>query len=209
MNTTPLWVPILVGGLGLFGTVIAGLGGVWLTQRGADRREAVAWERQIEREHAQWAREDAARTFEFRRSAYVDFYQAAFAALMLLATYAGKITRREVYTDDPEVAARDADLQNALDVIQIYGTPKVLALAQKVQQGLFSSRVIVSQMHVANIDDELGKQSEAGGTALLELHTAIREELGVPDDDSPDAEAWRARFAWMLRGSAEVATADD
>ena len=114
MNTTPLWVPLVVAGLGLLGTAVAGLGGVWITQRRADKRETVAWDRQQERERAQWAREDAARTFEFRRSAYADFYQAAWAVLMLTVTFMGKVLRREAYLDDPEVAARDADLQTAL-----------------------------------------------------------------------------------------------
>ena len=61
-----------------------------------------------------------------------------------------------------------------------------------------SSRVIVSQMHVANIDDGLRDQSRAAGTALTDLHNAIREELGVPNDDSPNAEAWRAQWARLL-----------
>jgi hypothetical protein len=79
MNTTPLQVPLVVAGLGLIGTAFGALGGAWLTQRRADRREELNWNRDLEREQARWAREDTARTFEYRRKAYVNFYQAAAA----------------------------------------------------------------------------------------------------------------------------------
>ncbi len=72
---TPLWVPILVAAMGLFGTVAAGVGGVLLTQRHTARREKVAYEREREREHERWARDDQARTFEHRREAYARFYE--------------------------------------------------------------------------------------------------------------------------------------
>lgn len=39
MNTTPLWVPIVVAAMGLVGTVAATVGGVCITQRLANRRE--------------------------------------------------------------------------------------------------------------------------------------------------------------------------
>lgn len=195
MNT-PMWLPLVVAAVGIVGT----LSGVWLTSHLAHKREAISWTRQQEQEKTRWAREDAARTFEFRRSAYVAFYEAAFDALLLIAVYMGKVARLEVDADaDAEVTGRDADLQKALDAIRIYGTPRVLALAEEVQQGLASSRVVVSQMHVTQIDDHLKKESETGGRAFAELHFAIREELGVPNTDSPDAEAWRSRWAQLLQ----------
>jgi hypothetical protein len=43
--TTPLWVPLLVAGLGLLGTIIGTVSGVLITQRRSDRRELAAWER--------------------------------------------------------------------------------------------------------------------------------------------------------------------
>lgn len=59
--------------MGLVGTVSGGVAGIVLTQRRADRREQQAWDREREREQELWAREDAARTFEHRREAYIDF----------------------------------------------------------------------------------------------------------------------------------------
>lgn len=69
MTTTPLWVLLVIAGLGLLGTVL----GAVITQRKADRRETLQWERMRDREREQWAREDALRTFEQRSSRYMDF----------------------------------------------------------------------------------------------------------------------------------------
>jgi Ni/Co efflux regulator RcnB len=76
MQTTPLWVPIVVAGVGVLGTIVAGIAGVLITQRQADRRDAKTWERERERERERWAREDESRTFEHRRESYADFYDA-------------------------------------------------------------------------------------------------------------------------------------
>lgn len=72
MSQTPLWVPLVVAGLGLLGAVCGTIVGVLITQRRSDRREQVAWNRERERERERWAREDAMRTFEHR--AYERFY---------------------------------------------------------------------------------------------------------------------------------------
>jgi hypothetical protein len=71
MNTT-----LVVAVIGVVGTVVGTISGVLITQLLSDRREKAAWDRETEREQARWAREDEARTFEYRRAAYVDFYQA-------------------------------------------------------------------------------------------------------------------------------------
>lgn len=196
MNTTPLWVPLAVAGLGLLGTISAGLGGVWLTQRRADKREAASWAREAEREQARWEREDAARTFEFRRSAYLDLYRAAFADFILSMTYMGEATQLGEDSDDPEVVSRAAELQRAIEAIQIYGSFRVLALAEKTQSAGLAYRIIFSQMGVVEVGDSLAQAGQQWGKLLGELHFAIREELGI-SDESPDAEAWRSRWAWL------------
>lgn len=75
MTTTPLWVPLVVAGIGVLGTLVGAIGGVLVTQRRSDRREEVVWQREREREQQRWAREDAARTFERRLEAYSEFYE--------------------------------------------------------------------------------------------------------------------------------------
>lgn len=73
VQTTPLWVPIVIAAVGVVGTFGAGVTGVLITQRRADRRDSDAWTREREREAERWAREDEMRTFEHRREAYADF----------------------------------------------------------------------------------------------------------------------------------------
>jgi hypothetical protein len=79
VSTTPLWVPIVVAGIGVAGTLTAGIAGGLITQRWADRRDDKTWERERLREQERWRREDQARTFEHRRAAFEDFYQAVKA----------------------------------------------------------------------------------------------------------------------------------
>jgi hypothetical protein len=71
--TTPLWVPLLVAALGLIATVSGTLMGAWVTAVRADRREDLRWERERAKEREAWAREDAQRTFEQRRTCYIEF----------------------------------------------------------------------------------------------------------------------------------------
>lgn len=76
MTTTPLWVPLVVAGLGVLGTVVGTIAGVLITQKRSDRREQANWNRERERERERWEREDAQRTFEQRRMVYVEFYES-------------------------------------------------------------------------------------------------------------------------------------
>lgn len=79
MTTTPLWVPLVVTGIGVLGTLTAGIASGLITQRWANEREDKAWARERERERDRWAREDEARTFELRREVLEGFYQAVKA----------------------------------------------------------------------------------------------------------------------------------
>jgi hypothetical protein len=72
----PLWVPLLVGLLGLLGVLYA----QWRsdvreqrTRNEARQREQEQWDRQERQRHEQWAREDATRSYEQRRDAYLRF----------------------------------------------------------------------------------------------------------------------------------------
>jgi hypothetical protein len=66
----------VVAGIGVVGTLAAGVAGGLVTQRWANEREAKAWARDRERGQERWAREDEARTFEHRREVLEDFYEA-------------------------------------------------------------------------------------------------------------------------------------
>src|SRR5665647_3462696 len=70
MNSTPLWLPLAVAGIGLLGTIVGTITGVLIAQRRSDRREREAWQRERDRERQLWAREDALRNFEQRRDTF-------------------------------------------------------------------------------------------------------------------------------------------
>lgn len=67
--------------MGLVSTVV----GIVVTQTMANRRERESWRRDTNREQQRWEREDQARTFEHRRVAYVEFFEAL--RRMQLAAY--------------------------------------------------------------------------------------------------------------------------
>lgn len=74
-----MWVPLVVAGIGVAGTLIGGISGGLIAQRRASQREKHAWAREREREQQRWAREDEARTFELRREVFEELYQAVKA----------------------------------------------------------------------------------------------------------------------------------
>ena len=113
MNTTPLWVPLVVTALGFVGIVV--------TQFIANRRERKNWDRERKRERERWSREDQARTFEHRRAAYVEFYES-------LRSMQGR-----VYSHGSEDAYGPPELEEdwgldaweKLQVLELYPTPRI------------------------------------------------------------------------------------
>jgi hypothetical protein len=109
-GTIPLWVPLVVAVLGLIGTAGGAIAGVVITQRRSDARDRAAWKRERER----WVREDAARTLDLRREAYIEFYAANKECLR-------RGRRRKAI--DPRNRSFDAELAvlGALEKVCIYG----------------------------------------------------------------------------------------
>jgi hypothetical protein len=60
-----VYIPLVVA--------LLGIGGVLLNQHMANRREDARIRGEHEREQRTWAREDAARSYEHRRAAYIEF----------------------------------------------------------------------------------------------------------------------------------------
>jgi hypothetical protein len=130
VNSTPLWVPLIVAGIGLLGTIVGTVSGVLITQRRSDRREAAAWERERARERELWAREDVLRNFEARRDACVGFYEVlremvriAYDHGMGLSEQPPDAAEGELPFDWNMAAARK------LEHLRIYASPDVLAAA--------------------------------------------------------------------------------
>ncbi len=87
--TTTVWVPLVTAGVGLVTGVGAALGAAFLTERRADRREELRWQREREdrqeqwqRERGdrqgQWQREDSLRWLQERHLAYARFLGALY-----------------------------------------------------------------------------------------------------------------------------------
>jgi hypothetical protein len=177
MNTTPLWVPLVVAGLGLVGTAVAGLGGVWLTQRRADRREDLIWQRQLQREQSQWTREDAMRTFENRREAYLNAYNS-------LNKWGEDLVRYADDADDLKAAGLPADggsVRAALDAVEVYGSPMIVELSEDARE-----IAALLRYEIDRTGEFSGDRLNRWVVAMKNLLKAIREEMGIPNQPSPD-----------------------
>jgi hypothetical protein len=178
MNTTPIWVPLLVAALAVIGTVVGTISGVMITQRRADSREKAAWEREMERERSRCPREDAARTFEQRRTAYVDFYQANVQAGQWVYSYVAARVRGDDDVESPRVWA--SVVEERLRVLEMYATPRVTALAHKAQTA-YRRMALEARRPQGDDDDQLQERMGEWDAAASELLAAIREDLGVPN----------------------------
>ena len=124
VSTTPLWVPLAVAGMGILGTLAAGVAGGLLTQRWADRRDDKTWALERAREEKRWRREDEARTFEHRREVFEDFYEGV-KALACTAYDHGY-----GFTDSPELPGDwHADAAGKLNRLALYADRRVAAAA--------------------------------------------------------------------------------
>lgn len=176
VTTTPLWVPLVVAALGLTGAVLGTIGGVLITQRRSDRREALAWERQREREREAWAREDAARTFEHRRQAYSDFYEA-------LRAMARRVYDHGLGIGDDEQEELPEGWQfpafQRLQHLQMYATPSVSVKATEAYSAVWHWGHNTKRGR----DDALFYDAQdTADDAEIALLQAVRGDLAIPDD---------------------------
>lgn len=137
MATTPIWVTLVVA--------LLGFGSVLFTQLIANHREDVRWHREREREKATWAREDAVRSYQHRREAYVDFvrtFREQWNSILSIIT--------EEEDDARPPGKRPYDYldpsYNQLAGIEIFGTKEAAKLANKalgtLYGGVFGDRQI-------------------------------------------------------------------
>jgi hypothetical protein len=171
-STTPLWVPLVVAIIGLLATIAGTIAGVLITQRRSDARNKVAWERERERERERWAREDAARTFELRREAYVEFHDVATQVWrVLFGLYVVRAASDLDQTGKYQAASFDVskriEFWDALEKVSVYGSGTIAEMAQEIGK-LFREAE-------KNIDAALKLKRE-----LEKLLKAIRADLGIP-----------------------------
>jgi hypothetical protein len=159
MSSTPLWLPLASAGIAVLGT----LGGVLITQRQADRRE------------------DKARTFEYRREVYADFYKA-LQAMARLAYLHGI----ELNEDPPDDWYSEAF--GELSRLSLYADRRVARAASAAYEaawywGMNSKQ---SEQREAHVDDMLEVFNKGWGEyqdAERELLMLIREALSIPEGD--------------------------
>ena len=171
VSSTPLWVPLVVAGLAVLGT----LAGVLVTQRWSDRREASIWTRERQREQERWTREDMARTFEHRREAYVDFY----VAVKVLA----RMAYRHGYgwTDDelPEDWQDDALMK--LHRVEFYAD-RELAVTASEAYGAAWSWGVYGKYNDPD-DPDFHERQQKYDDAELEMIGLMRNRLSIPEGD--------------------------
>jgi hypothetical protein len=176
MSTTPLWVPLVVAGIGVLGTLAGGIAGGLLTQRWADRRDDKTWARERVREQERWRREDEARTFEHRREVFEDFYQAV------------KALARKAYchgygfTDGPELPDDwHEDAAAKLTRLGLYADRRVAAAASAAYGAAWSWGE--NTKYDDPDDPAFYERQQRYDDAELELLVLIREALSIPEAD--------------------------
>ena len=176
VSTTPLWVPLVVAGLGVAGTLTAGIAGGLITQRWANKREDRAWARERERERERWAREDEARTFEHRREVFEDFYEAVRA-----------LARRAYdhgygFDGTPELPFDwNADAGAKLNRLGLYADRRLAAAAAAAYNAAFWWG---QHTKYDDPDDpEFYERQQRFDDAEYELLVLLRQALSIPEGD--------------------------
>jgi hypothetical protein len=172
LAATPLWVPLVVAALGLFGTFAGTIGGVLITQRRADQRERASWNRERERERERWAREDAARTFDHRRDAYVAFYES-LREMAFTAYNHGMGLRAE-----RELGEWQLPTYQKLQHLRLYGAPHVVEAADAAYTAAWwwGDNALFGQDNA-----EFYEGQERFDAAESELLERIRADLAIPE----------------------------
>jgi hypothetical protein len=174
MSTTPLWVPILVAGLGVCGTLGGAIAGVLVNQRRSDRREDARWQREQEAEEARWMREDALRTFEHRREAYMDFYESVRELALTAYNFGMGLT---------DFTELDPDWQlptyRKLQHLQVYATDDTWEAASEAYSAAWWWG---DESQHGHDDDPFYKRQERFDKAQVWLLTMIRRDLSIWDE---------------------------
>lgn len=160
-----------MAGIGVIGTLVAGISGVLITQRRSDRREDKAWAREKER----WLREDETRTFDHRREAYVKCYEA----IQILSKTAHDKGYGLIELEDGQMPDDwHSSAFKALQRLAVYGTPEVTELANKAYNAAWRWGYY-GDYNAADSADSVRYEQDYSD-AEVELLFAIRDDLSIP-----------------------------
>lgn len=177
--TTPLWVPLVVAVLGLLATAGGAITGVLITQRRSDKRDDKTWERERQREQERWTREDAARTFEQRRAAYTDFYEALRVMGLTIFEHGVGTAQLVAEGEPPHLPPNyQQDAYARLQHLQIYASVSVSTAASIAYGTCWEWG---SKTTYGRDNGELYQLEEDHDDAMKQLLVAIRNDLAVPD----------------------------
>lgn len=171
IDSTPVWVPIAAAGIAVAGTI----SGVAVTQRWSDRRERLSRERERQHEQDRWRREDEARSFEHRRFAYAEFYEAL--RQMALRAYEHGMG----LSDETELPFEWNDnTWRKLQTLMLYATPGVTEAATEAYTSAW--RWGASTEHGKD-DEDFYYRQDLYNERESELLDAIRRSLSIPGTD--------------------------
>ncbi|WP_103382795.1 hypothetical protein [Pseudonocardia dioxanivorans] len=174
-----MWVLLVVA-------VITALGGAavgaFINDRGARTREALAWDRELERERVRHAREDSARehedwqrTFDERRIAYRDMLAAVETALH---EYGRQLhISPEIWDPYDHVTAS----LNQFSVVQIFGSTEVVRLVGECWKHIVMTHVAAAQVSKEPDEavEDLRREIVALHSAQQEFLMGVRSDLGI------------------------------
>ena len=151
MTAVSIWVPLVVA--------LLGIGGVLLSQLMANKREEARSRDEGNREQRASMREDAARSYEYRREAYIDFVRDYHRHWNILAAEPWKPR-----PDPPEDWLQP--LHDRLTEIDIFGTREAARLAREA---------------LNELDDYAFTSKGLSPHVLDQLNSEIRRDLSIPD----------------------------
>lgn len=186
--TAPWWVSLATAALGL----VAGLAAAAWTQRRADRREDVRWERERDDRQDQWRREDSQRWLQHRQQAYARLIAALYEWDAVLRSAgasrkndAALNERTELDTDALSAASRAA--REALPLVQFMAPQAVRSLAGSAVRDREVFRIFYltpddppEAPDFAEMDTWLSGHAKRTAS----LHEAMRADLGLGSEDA-------------------------
>lgn len=175
----PLWVPLVVAGLGVLGAITGTIVGVLITQKHSDRREVQSWDRERERERERWAREDALRTFEQRQRAYVDFYESLRHMARTSYNHGMGLSEPDELDFEWSTAA-----YQGLEHFRLYASPEAMEAASAAYSACWRWG---NQTTHGDDDERFYESQEDYDGAELRLYQCIRRDLGIVSSGPGDA----------------------
>ena len=174
----PLWVPIVVGLLGLAGVLSAQLVAGW--------REDRRWRRETEREELRWERERErerdTRSYEGRSRAYAEVI-GAIEAFDWALYYARKIVGGGASLPD-EVAADLREVtgkaRNALGGVNVYAPERIRAM---LRESMLRRSSLATALMAGRSADEERQLWHEGLREYRTMRAAMRRDLGLDAED--------------------------